>query len=135
MPLIQWDKSLSVGVAEFDRQHQILIKLINDLNDAMLKRKGKDELGTVIVELKKYTQSHFTFEEKQLKQIAYPQLSHQEAEHAKFVKQLEEFEKELSEGSVGLSVAVINYLSKWLRSHILGEDAKYTAYCHEHGLR
>ena len=34
MSLIQWDDSYSVGVAELDAQHQRLIQMINELNDA-----------------------------------------------------------------------------------------------------
>lgn len=135
MALIIWDRSLSVGVAEFDSQHQTLIKLINELNDAMLKGQGRLVLGGIVAELKKYTQSHFTYEEKVLMRIAYPQIAVQVAEHKSFVEKLAGFEKELSEGNTSLSVTIINFLSAWLRSHILGEDAKYMAHCQANGVK
>jgi hemerythrin len=40
MALIQWNDGLSVNVVEIDRQHQKLIGMINDLNDAMRQGKG-----------------------------------------------------------------------------------------------
>ena len=42
MAIIQWNDSLSVNVVEIDKQHQKLVAMINDLNDAMRQGKGKD---------------------------------------------------------------------------------------------
>lgn len=135
MALIQWDKSLSVGVVEFDNQHKKLIQLINDLNDAMLKGKGKEAVAVIIAELRKYTVSHFGYEEKTLERIAYPELTKQQAEHKRFVDDILKFEKELTDGKIGLSVAVMNFLSDWLRKHIQGEDMRYTAFCNSKGVQ
>lgn len=135
MALIQWDKSLSVGVVEFDNQHKKLIQLINDLNDAMLKGKGKEAVAGIIGELRKYTVSHFSYEEKTLERIAYPDLAKQQAEHKRFVDDIIKFEKELTDGKIGLSVAVMNFLSDWLRKHIQGEDMRYTSFCNSKGVQ
>ena len=135
MSLIQWDRSLSVGVIEFDSQHQVLIKLINDLNDAMLHGKGKAMVGTIIVELRKYTVSHFSYEEKVLERIGYPDLAKQKTEHKSFVDDILKFEAEVENGGLGLSVNVMNFLSDWLRRHILGEDSKYSNFCNAKGVK
>jgi hemerythrin len=73
MELIQWNNNLSVGIAEIDSQHQRLIKLINDLNDAMRVGKGKDVTGKIINELTNYTLTHFTKEESYFAKYAYPE--------------------------------------------------------------
>jgi hemerythrin len=44
MALIDWDASYSVQVDEIDQQHQKLIAMINELNEAMKQRKGKELL-------------------------------------------------------------------------------------------
>ncbi|MGI6102630.1 MAG: hypothetical protein ACOYET_09155 [Bacillota bacterium] len=41
MALIQWSDELSVGVRELDAQHQRLIQMINELNEAMLQGKAR----------------------------------------------------------------------------------------------
>ena len=64
MALIQWSSSLSVKVKQIDDEHQKLIKLINDLNDAMRVGKGKEALGKIINELVNYAAVHFNTEER-----------------------------------------------------------------------
>jgi hemerythrin len=49
MPLMKWDAEYSVRVQEFDGHHQQLFKMVNDLNDAMQARKGKEVLGQVLL--------------------------------------------------------------------------------------
>jgi hemerythrin len=134
MPLIHWDRSLSVGVADFDKQHQVLIKLINDLNDAMMQGKGSSLIGPIISELHKYTISHFSAEEAVLERIGYPNIAKQKSEHKRFISDIAKFERDLIEGGVGLSVQVINFLSDWLRRHIQGDDAQYKSYCNAKGI-
>ena len=45
MALFEWKNDLSVGIAEIDRQHKVLIDLINQLHDAMLTRKTKEVMS------------------------------------------------------------------------------------------
>jgi len=64
MALISWNDNLSVHVGEIDRQHQQLIKMINDLDDAMKQGKGKEVLGKIVKGLSDYTAYHFSTEER-----------------------------------------------------------------------
>ena len=41
MALVQWSNSLSVNVVEIDKQHHKLVDMINELNDAMRREKGR----------------------------------------------------------------------------------------------
>src|SRR5665647_697844 len=91
MPLIQWTSILSVNVAEIDQQHQKLIALINNLNDAMRKGKGKESLAEIIDELSNYAANHFAFEEKYFDKFGYPAATSHKLEHTNFVKKVSEF--------------------------------------------
>ena len=78
MALIQWGDSLSVNIVEIDIQHQKLVGMINDLNDAMLQRKGKDILGKILNGLMAYATVHFATEERYFTRFAYSETdSHQ----------------------------------------------------------
>ena len=64
MALIQWNNDLSVNVKEIDTQHQNLIRMINELFDAMKVGKGTEVLGKIFLQLTNYTKTHFQTEEK-----------------------------------------------------------------------
>jgi hemerythrin len=128
MPLIQWNAGLSVQVPEMDAQHQKLFALINALNDAMLSGKSKETLGAILAELAKYTTVHFAHEERCLKQVGYPALADQVAEHRTFQKEVQRFQGEFAAGRIGLSIDIMSFLNDWLKKHILGKDKQYSPY-------
>jgi hemerythrin len=135
MALIQWNDTLSVKVAEIDRQHQQLIRMINDLNDAMRQGKGKSVLGKIINGLVDYTTTHFTTEEKYFDKFGYPEASSHKQAHTDFVKKVSEFKGEFEKGNIALSIQVMDFLSDWLQKHIKGVDKKYGPFFNENGLR
>jgi hemerythrin len=135
MALISWSNTLSVEVQEIDQQHQKLIRLINKLNDAMLQRRAKEELGNIIQELLQYTISHFALEEKYFDKYGYPDAAAHKTEHTRFVAQAQKFRAELEDGKMGLSIEIMSFLSDWLRNHIMVVDKKYTAFFHEKGVK
>ena len=72
MGFITWSDDWALGIKKIDIQHQKLIQIINDLNDAMREGHGKDKLGTTLQELYLYTQYHFREEENSFAAVAYP---------------------------------------------------------------
>ena len=135
MALIEWSSGLSVQVHEIDEQHKKLIGLINQLQDAMRTGKGKDLVGKTINELVRYTVNHFSTEEKYFDKFDYPDTAAHMDEHAKFIKEVSAFKKEFDEGRIGLTIKLMNFLSDWLRNHIMGSDKKYGPFFNEKGLR
>lgn len=135
MALIQWNQGLSVNVAEIDRQHQKLIGMINDLDDAMRQGKGRDILGKTVNEMILYAASHFQTEEKYFAQFGYPDTDNHKLEHAGFTKKVTEFKKNFDTGKIGLSIDIMDFLSTWLQKHIKGVDKKYSSFFNEQGLK
>ncbi len=66
MALIEWNDSLKIGIGIIDNQHKQLVKLTNELNDAMKSGKAKTVLSGIIASLAQYTVTHFTAEEQYL---------------------------------------------------------------------
>lgn len=134
MSLINWDDSFSVKVAEIDSQHQNLVKLINELNDAMKEGKGKDILGGIINQLITYTATHFKTEENYFARFKYEDSSHHIEEHQNFVTKVTEFKEGFENGKMALSLQVMTFLKEWLTKHIKGSDQKYSKCFNENGL-
>lgn len=135
MSLITWNDTMSVKVQEIDLQHQKLIKLINELNDAMHTGKGQDVLGKLIAGLANYAVMHFATEERLFKQHGYTDSVAHVAEHRKFVDDVSAFKKGFDEGKQGLSIQVLRFLSDWLRKHIMGTDMKYSGFFVAKGVK
>lgn len=135
MALIKWDPSLSVNVAEIDRQHQKLIDMINELDDGMRQGKGKDKLAGIIGGLVSYTQVHFRTEEKYFAQFGYDDAPAHQREHEDFTRKVADFKAKFESGKIGLSLEVMNFLSNWLRNHIMSSDMKYAEFFRDKGLR
>jgi hemerythrin-like metal-binding protein len=122
MPIVEWCSSYGVGVESIDNQHRQLCSLINELHDAMAHGKGRLVIGKALEELITYTKKHFGTEEALLQAHGYSDLQRHQTIHREFTAAVDEFQKEHRAGSLSLSVAMMDYLRRWLLSHILGTD-------------
>jgi hemerythrin len=129
MALINWDDSLSVKVASVDEQHKKLAGYLNQLHDLMISGKGtnQDELRKILNGLVTYTQDHFSYEEKHMRQYQYENMAEHIAEHQNFVKEVSDFMTKLNSGNVIISSKILTFLKDWVVKHIKGTDQKYSA--------
>lgn len=134
MPLIKWNPEYSVKVSESDRQHQKLIDIINELNDAMTKGKGRDVLGQILDALILYTQTHFAMEERYFDQFHYPDAVAHKAQHAAFVKKIKESRDGFTKNQLNITINLMDFLSDWLVKHICGTDKKYSDFFNKNGI-
>jgi len=135
MALLEWSDALKVNVAVIDRQHQRLVQMINDLNEAMKKGKGKDILGKILDEMVRYALTHFSTEETYFDRYQYPEAAPHKSEHAAFVNKVKQFKSDFDKNKVGLSIEILNFLSDWLVKHIQGTDKRYGPFFNQKGLQ
>ncbi len=135
MAVIQWSQELSVNVSEIDAQHQQLVKMLNNLDDAMRQGKGKEVLSKIINGLVDYAGTHFATEEKYFDKFKYPEADQHKAEHSAFAKKAIEFKTDFEAGRIGLTIQVMNFLTDWLKHHIKVVDKKYGPFFNQHGLK
>ena len=124
MAMMEWNDSLKVGHSVIDRDHERLVGLINKLGDAMSDGHGKDACGAVLDELIDYTQTHFANEERLMATHGYGDSVAHRAEHAKLIKDVQEFRIKYASGTATLSVFLLRFLMEWLTHHILQSDKK-----------
>lgn len=135
MSLIKWNDSFSVNIGKIDQEHKKLFDMINELTEAMKAGKGKDVLGGILDGLLSYTASHFQTEENYFQQVKYPGAAEHKKEHVAFVQKVTDFKKDFDAGRATVSVNILQFLSKWLQSHIKGTDQKYSNFLNENGIR
>lgn len=134
MSMFTWDDTLSVNIEEIDAQHQKLVELINELHDAMLQGHANQVIGVVIAELTKYTQSHFSSEERLMKAHGYPGLRQHKKEHDQLLAQVNELNYRSQAGYTVVSLVVLNFLKNWLVNHIQGTDMQYKPFLNDKGI-
>jgi hemerythrin len=134
-PFVIWNDSWLVGVKEVDAQHKHLVSLLNQLHEGMSQGHSKDVLGGILDSLVRYTQAHFTAEEKLMEQSKYPDIVAHKREHVELTEKVLEFQKNFTAGRIALGVEVMQFLGSWLQGHIRGSDKKYVPFLHANGVR
>ncbi len=129
--LINWSDVYSVGHNEVDKQHQVLVDLINRLYDAFLSAKAYDVVFEILDEMIDYTQYHFGFEHKIFEKYAYPDAAQHQEVHESFVMKTIEFKQKIAAGEKTVTYDIMIFLRDWLIKHIQEEDFKYADYFRE----
>ena len=55
----------------------------------------------------------------------YPDYPHHKDEHEALIRRVKEFGRKLEQGQISLTIETSNFLSDWVRNHILKEDKAY----------
>lgn len=126
--LIEWSQELSVGIEGIDEQHKVLVRLINELHDAILHRRGSVACRSTLTELVKYTQVHFTDEENFMASFHYPEYKRHKEEHDRLIEHLLDLQKKLDSGKANISFELLHFLKTWLYGHIAHNDKKYVPF-------
>lgn len=126
--LFVWSKQLETGFESVDTQHKRLVKLVNELHRAMKNRAGAKEAGRILNELATYTKTHFAFEEEFFEKYKYPAIEQHKKAHKDLVDKVTSFSNDFNQGKAGLSMDLMNFLSSWLRDHIMKTDMAYVKF-------
>lgn len=136
IPLITWDlATYSVGVKEIDRQHSILVELINRLDYGLKNKIGKETMEDIVNYLVDYTVFHFGYEEKLLEEHNWPELSQHKAIHEAFVNKVASYQSQLKTQDVmEIAESILGFLKDWLVDHILKTDKQYGSLLNSKGI-
>jgi hemerythrin-like metal-binding protein len=135
MALMEWNADLSVGIVSIDTQHKKLINMINTLNEAMSKGKGKEMLESLFDDIVQYTVTHFEHEIKLFDMHSYPDAVAHKKEHEVLVNQARELQDKFKSGSITVTLATQKFLLDWLKDHIQGTDKKYSQFFISKGVK
>lgn len=137
MAIITWDASYSVGIAEIDKQHQVLIGIINKLFSLYTeKRFSQTDVEPIFRELTDYANEHFGTEERYFLTYGYPQKDQHIALHDSYRQKVSQLKEEYDQASSEQTLfAITNFLNDWWIWHINNVDKAYTEYFQANGLK
>lgn len=124
MKKISWDKSLSIGVEEIDRQHQELIEKLDAVTEAVEKNQGEGTIAQTLDFLLDYAVEHFSTEEKFMIKHDYPDLEFQKRQHKEFKESVNQMIEDFEMDGASKEIAdhIRDFLFIWLKKHIREVD-------------
>ena len=123
--MIQWNDTLATGHPVVDNDHKQLIKSLNELDEALKRGAGKEQVVAIIAFLNQYTREHFYREETYMTKVGCPSRIENCAAHAALIAKLDGWVKRLETGvNTSLVLEVYRETSQWIQGHILKVDCK-----------
>ncbi len=135
MAVMQWTSQFALGIKEIDDQHAQLVKMINDLDDAMKEGRARDMMARLLNSLVSYCKMHFTTEELYFSEFEFDGTASHRSEHMAFIDKVGQFKRAFDGGTSDISSEVMGFLADWLKHHINGSDRGYVKCFKEHGLK
>jgi hemerythrin-like metal-binding protein len=133
---LEWNEGLSVHIPEIDAEHQQFLRLIYELNEAIIGRMDVQEIKKRMQFLLDDAVKHFAHEEALFREWGYPEANEHALRHAQALQSLSEIMRHFDRGGVdyewidaGLKV------KEALIGHMLNEDMKYRDYCKAAGIQ
>jgi hemerythrin-like metal-binding protein len=122
MQLIQWDNSLSLGVPDVDSHHRDIFGRLNAYFVKMMDGEGREGTAEMIGTLERSMRKHFTQEEALMSRSAYPGLSAHRTNHEAFLRNFDQRKRDVEANRPEAVNAFFEFISEWLKSHILKDD-------------
>ena len=129
--MYQFTDDCLIGVDQIDNEHRRLFELVNEVANLLIKNDiNRSDVNAVLMELDEYAVLHFKHEEEYMEEINDPELPKQKEEHQEFVKKVREIIKRDTESNDDKETLtnVVDYVARWLFSHILSSDTMIGVY-------
>lgn len=134
MPLIAWTDEISVGVAQLDEDHKMLIGIINELYDAMVAEHGEALIDGILARLKSNALKHFSREESIMQSCEYVNYEDHRRHHGDLIGRLNEFMEMYKNKTGGIDqVRLLVFLQGWLINHIKLDDFQFKHFLKKSG--
>ncbi len=94
-------------------------------------KKGSQKLEAILKGLADYTVYHFDYKKNLFETHGYPETTGHLKIHEDLVSQVLELKTQFEEGKTSQTIGLINFLTDWLRNHIMKTDKKYVPFLKE----
>ncbi|MDP6923644.1 MAG: bacteriohemerythrin [Candidatus Scalindua sp.] len=133
--MIEWEGKYSVGVSIIDEEHKKLVDIINKVIVAKQHRDNSEEISEILNEMMKYAHEHFKNEEAYMVKFNYPMYQYHREEHLGFSLRTLSYQSRVINGDYNVASEILEYLKKWLVTHIQKTDKEYSDCFRKNGLK
>jgi len=124
--IFPWNKNFETGISEIDEQHQVLVRLINQLAFHLGNDSEDNLLESTFSEIADYAVFHFQSEERIWDEY-FPSdssLKGHKKTHKNFITNALKLKESDSISPQGSVEALLRFLTRWLARHILDSDMR-----------
>ena len=128
-----WTPECRMGIEDIDSQHRLLYAIANELLEIDNPKSQEPEMKYLLRHLRDYIDTHFTFEEKFMREKNFPGLEDHKLKHQKIIASMRD-SLQSSNSLSQLKDSLEDLLIGWIQSHILVEDKKYSDWLKFHKI-
>jgi len=125
IPIFQWREEYNTHIKEMDAHHQELFQTANRLYEEIHSGRNKSVLAETLNFLIRYTQDHFSKEEKLMEDYDFAEYEAHSKHHEQLIFEVQELKSKYEAGEIQMDMSIVNFLKDWIINHILTEDRKY----------
>ena len=128
--IIPWDDSLNTGIPWIDEQHKQMLKHIETMLNALMKKKCSNTINHLILFLNEYVHSHFNAEQNFMLRYNYPNYLIHTMQHKEFFNKFKQMEEKYAQqgASRDLALEIEKELWEWYKTHICKMDKNFSTF-------
>jgi len=119
-----WDAEKELGLAGVDAEHQLQVRLVAVLRQAIAQGRDRSVLDEILSRIEATSSVHFMSEELLMRLHAHDQYQAHVEEHRRLLEQLAAIRAGLDTGQPALGQAA-ERVEAWLEGHIRGMDRRF----------
>jgi hemerythrin-like metal-binding protein len=124
----KWRDEFTLHVPEMDKEHKNLVKITEDIIEAMSSGLGKGAIEDAFQGLMDYTVDHFQHEEELIEKHGYPLTAEHKEIHRLLKEKVIAYKDELFLKDSFNAKEFQDFMSGWLVNHILNDDRQYAEF-------
>ena len=124
MAKIEWSEDFSVGNAAIDREHEHLIKEINDLYELLLQSTDTLKIETLLGDIQADISAHFAFEELLMSKAGFAEYEEHKKDHQTLLDQINDMVFSFSDDPETGRQLLKDQMCNWFAHHFVTFDAR-----------
>ena len=124
MAQIEWTAEYSIGIAEIDKEHELLIAQINELYDQLKLPLDIETMESMLADIQDDISTHFALEELLMQEAGYTEYEAHRQDHERLLDEIHDLIFHFQEDPESGKELLGNRLSDWFSQHFRGFDAR-----------
>jgi hemerythrin len=128
MRSIKWSTSEAIWIDEIDDEHKAIFAVVADMQRVLLDSRPLADIRAILERLTGAIKDHFAHEQRLMHASRYPGLGWHKRQHYSARRNVRRFTLGIERGDRHAGLAMVEYLTAWLRNHTRVADRMMGSY-------